>query len=101
MLLETPTNRHLLIHAPFLEINGTPMVNLAQRAAFDEAFGLNNGRDKAIIESDHVFHASFLNFLQHDFGLVCCASKWFLAEDMFAHLRGNDARFGMSIVWPT
>ena len=65
VLLVAPTGLHLAIHAPFLQIDRAPMINLAQLAAIDELLRLLDGGHKAIVEGHHVFDAGRLHRIQH------------------------------------
>ena len=96
--VKPPTGLHGAVHAPLLQIDRPPMINLPQRAAFDEFFGLLHSRHKAIVERDHVLDASRFYRIQHGFGFFGGARQRFFAEYMLAGLRRGDAGFGMRIV---
>ena len=96
-LLQPPDERKFRIDDPVLEVNGAPVVDLAEAALVDDPPRQGHRGDAPVVVGHHVLDLGFLHRGEHGPGFGKVVGQRFLAEQVLAVLGRGDGDVGMGV----
>ena len=96
--VQLPAERRIRVNEPVLSVTGVEVSNLPERALDDEALGMRDGGNPAVVVANHVHDLGIPDRGEHGLGLLHVQREGLFTKHVLAGLGGGDRDLSVRVV---